>query len=288
MARRRRGNDDDGIGEGTWLNTYADMVTLILTFFILLFTMSSIDAEKWQVLMKAFESRGMDTQQVVLVPEGAGSEMGTNMGEGSIIKNDSLPTDQALPENFDELYRYIKNYIEENGLQASVEISKGENSVFIRFRDNIFFDPDRSFLKSNSKKILDFMGSCFNNVNDQILAIRINGHTATVPGTAKTPGFDRTLSTDRANSVLIYLEENAKVEAKKLIAIGYGRNYPINGNETEVGRKKNRRVELLILSNELNRDGADDIYALLQGDFGAELIDTIKDPENNEDILLPQ
>jgi len=284
MVRRKR--SDDEIGSGTWLNTYADMVTLLLAFFVLMYTMSSVDAEKWQVLIEAFRTKNLETAQVVLVPEGDGSEMGTNQGEGEILEGDSVNTSNKLPENFDELYRYIKAYVEENNLQGSVEIQKGENSVFIRFRDNIFFDPDKAFLKNDSKKILNHLGTAFKNLEDQILAIRINGHTATVPNTAKTPGFDRTLSTDRANSVLIYLEEMAKIEPKKLIAIGYGRNYPVASNDTEEGRRKNRRVELLILSNDYSHSEAE-LYGLLLGEEGIGGMDIIEDYENAADVLIP-
>lgn len=286
MTRRKRRVEESS--ESTWLNTYADMVTLILTFFIMLFTMSSIDAEKWQLLMKAFASNNMDTSQIVLVPEGEGDELGTNKGAGAIMEGDALDTSNKLPNDFDELYRYIKSYVKENQLEGSVEILRGDNSVFIRFRDNIFFDPDKSVLKNDSKNILNFLGACFNNLEDKILAIRINGHTATVPNAAKTPGFDRTLSTDRANSVLIYLEEVAKVQPKKLIAIGYGRNYPVATNDTEEGRKKNRRVELLILSNESNEANSDDLYQLLLGNFSADQIESYSDPDTSEDVLIPE
>ena len=69
MARRRKGEENGG---DTWLNTYADMVTLLLTFFIMLFSMSSVEEEKWEMLIKAFNNRGDETSQIVLTPEGDG------------------------------------------------------------------------------------------------------------------------------------------------------------------------------------------------------------------------
>lgn len=285
MKKRKR--TEGGSEEGSWLNTYADMVTLMLTFFIMLFTMSSVDAEKWQILMKAFSNKSNETAQVVLVPEGLGVDLGTNQGEGVVEVGETLATDPTLPDNFDELYRYIQTYIRENQLEGSVEIFQGDNSVFIRFRDNFFFDPDASNLRRQSTLILDFMGGCFNNINAQILAIRINGHTASVPGSPKVPGFDRRLSTDRANSVLIYLEEQAKVDPKKLIALGYGRNYPVASNDTEEGRIQNRRVEMMILSHEIAQGGDNDIYNILQGDYGFELNSPLHDMVNSQKILVP-
>ncbi len=282
MGKRRR--RESGGGEGNWLNTYADMVTLVLTFFVLMYTMSSVDAEKWQILVEAFNRKGAETAQVVLVTEGEGNEMGTNLGESPGNTSVTTETKEELPTDFNQLYEYIKAYVEENNLTASVEMSKGDASVFIRFRDNVFFNPDSAVLQKQGLKLLEFIGDCLKNVEDEILSVRINGHTASVPGTIKTPGFDRTLSTDRANSVLIYLEETKRIEPKKLIAIGYGRNYPIVSNETEVGRRKNRRVEMMILSNDVSIHDEEDVFKLLKGDYDIELF---SDPENSSGILGP-
>lgn len=282
MGKRKR--QESSGGEGNWLNTYADMVTLVLTFFVLMYTMSSVDAEKWQILVEAFNRKGNETAQVVLVPEGNGTEMGTNHGESPAAASEIKDTEDKLPVDFNQLYEYIKAYVEENDLTASVEMSKGDASVFIRFRDNVFFNPDSAVLQKQGRDLLDYIGDCLKSVEDEVLSVRINGHTASVPGTAKTPGFDRTLSTDRANSVLIYLEETKRIEPKKLIAIGYGRNYPIVSNNTEADRRKNRRVEMMILSNEVSITDEEDVFRLLKGDYDVEMF---SEPENNSDILVP-
>ncbi len=282
MGKRKK--RESGGGEGNWLNTYADMVTLVLTFFVLMYTMSSVDAEKWQILVEAFDRKSNETAQVVLVPEGDGADLGANHGDAALASADSVDTSSQLPKDFDELYEYIKAYVEENNLTASVEMSKGEASVFIRFRDNIFFNPDSAYLQAQGKTLLNYIGDCLKSIESQVLSIRINGHTASVPGTKKTPGFDRTLSTDRANSVLIYLEETKRIEPKKLIAIGYGRNYPLVSNDTEADRRKNRRVEMMILSNEIDVSSEEDVFRILKGDYDIEMF---SDPENNAGILMP-
>lgn len=282
MGKRKR--QESSGGEGNWLNTYADMVTLVLTFFVLMYTMSSVDAEKWQILVEAFNRKGNETAQVVLVPEGNGTEMGTNLGESPATASEIKDTEDKLPVDFNQLYEYIKAYVEENDLTASVEMSKGDASVFIRFRDNVFFNPDSAVLQKQGRDLLDYIGDCLKSVEDEVLSVRINGHTASVPGTAKTPGFDRTLSTDRANSVLIYLEETKRIEPKKLIAIGYGRNYPIVSNNTEADRRKNRRVEMMILSNDVSITDEEDVFRLLKGDYDVEMF---SDQENHSETLVP-
>lgn len=275
---------DDGGGGSDWLGTYSDMVTLLLTFFILLFSMSSVDATKFQELIKAFKNTGEETNQIVLTPEGNGDQMGTNKGEGSVSKENTDATKEPLPSEFNELYEYIKEYVEENNMSGSVDVQKGDSNVFVRFKDNLFFKPNSSTLQPGGTDILSFLGDCFKSLDDEILAIRINGHTATVPNSVKTPGFDRTLSTDRANKVLIYLEESKHIAPKKLIAIGYGRNYPVASNDTEDGRSKNRRVEIMVMSNKMKESDADFVQSLLQGEYDADLF---KDDITTKKALIP-
>lgn len=281
-------NDGDGGGGGdAWLNTYADMVTLLLTFFVMLFTMSSIDAEKWKILVEAFSTKGVEVDNVVVIPDSEsdiGSNIIINPDDGSPSDVEPEITEPAMIMNFDDLYNFIKQYVEEKGLESSIEISRNENSVFIRFEDNVFFDPDKSYLRYGSHELLNFLGDCFLAIEDQIMMIRINGHTASVPNTTKKSGFDRTLSSDRANSVLLYFEEMKRIEPKKLISIGYGRNYPIAENDTEEGRTRNRRVEIMILSNELGLDDESELFEYILGGFGADIFD---DSSNSGDILLP-
>lgn len=280
MKKMKR--DGGGGGGDSWLNTYADLVTLLLTFFILLFTMSSVDAEKWQILVKAFASDG-ETSQVVLVKTEEGDGLITTSGDKMPQMNEAAESTELI--DFNQLYEYIKKYIEENDLSASISLEKGANSVYIRFQDNVFFDPDQSVLKKDSLPLLTFMGDCFLAVDDQILSIRINGHTATVPGTVKKPGFDRSLSSDRANAVLLFFEEEKKIDPRKLISIGYGRNYPIADNNTEEGRIQNRRVEIMVMSNEFDLNEESDLYKFMTGQIGANLFE---DEENPDEVMIPE
>ena len=129
---------------GTWMNTYSDLVTLLLTFFVLLYSMSSVDAEKWEMIVKAFSNPGDDTQQVVIGnAQDQGDQLLTATGDmpppGD--KESLERTDQQMPANFDELYEYLKSYAASQGMEDSVQISKGDGSVYIRFQNNLFFAP---------------------------------------------------------------------------------------------------------------------------------------------------
>ncbi|RPF48397.1 chemotaxis protein MotB [Hydrogenoanaerobacterium saccharovorans] len=288
MQRKQREEEKtDG-----WLNTYADMVTLVLTFFVLLFTMSSVQEDKFKELIKVFQDRMGTATQIVYQNDENGGEFSpgstsekpfTADGEGMIEET------TGLPATFDQLYEYLKKYVSDNNLESDVELQRNENFVYIRFNNNIFFDADSAVLRKSSKSILDYMGECFKSIEKDILAIRINGHTASVPNVENYKVNDRILSSDRANNVAIYFEEQKMIDPKKLVSQGYGKNQPISDNDTPEGREKNRRVDMMILSNNFdiaNSGIADteELYNFLQGNYD---ISMYNDPLAPADILMP-
>jgi len=257
MARRRKKGSDGGGSD--WLNTYADMVTLLLCFFILLFTMSTVDAEKWKALLRTFQNPG-ESNQVIVVPGEDGDET---------AGNDDTDSEFVL------LKEYIEKIVKESEFSNDVEILGNESIIFIRFNNNLLFDGDSATLRRATIEFLDLIGDAFKRVEDDIMMIRVNGHTAEVP---PRPGYnvsDRVLSTARANAVLMFLEEQKQIESKKLIAMGYGKNYPIAPNDTPEGRAKNRRVEILAMSVNLKNQGDSPLYKILSGDFDLDIYDQL-------------
>ncbi len=244
MAKRNK--SDGGGGANDWLNTYADMVTLLLCFFVLLYASSSVDTEKFEMIVKSFQRTEAETQQVVVTPDGEGTEMGTNQGDGTVSPDEELnpETSNQLPQTMNELYEYLQQYVSENELEGSVHVEEQDNLVFVRFNDNIFFHPDQAVLLDSAVPILDYISEALVAVNDQVSNIRINGYTAQVDGISYVN--DRILSSDRANAVAGVFDD-AGIPPYKTIGIGYGKNYPIADNSTEEGRAQNRRVELMII-----------------------------------------
>ena len=263
MAKKQR---DEG-GGYNFMDTYGDMMTLLLTFFVLLFSMSSVQQEKFELLVKAFTNRTGETAQIVLAPEADGDSIGEihgSSGEIHIGEESEIDIENTVPETFDELFEYFEQYIAQNNMEESIKVEKtGKNTIFIRFEDNIFFYPDSELMKDDSLPILEFIGRCIKNVEDKIMVVRIGGHTAD-PGIANYVVSDRILSTNRANAVLMYLEDVKKFDAKKLVASGYGKNYPIADNSTPEGRSKNRRVEMFIIGNEADLTSQEEMYEIIE------------------------
>ncbi|WKY45509.1 flagellar motor protein MotB [Eubacteriaceae bacterium ES2] len=224
MGRRKKGGGN-GPNKDAWLNTYADMITLILVFFVLLFSMSTIDAAKYELLVEMFNPTAIQD------PSGSATDTAVN---------DTSPDQEVV--DLEELYQYLTQYVESRGLQDQIQVSQGENVVGIQFMSSMFFNPDSAVLTAQGRQLMMDIGTAIRDVQDRIKAIRVDGHTAV----ADSPISDRDLSTDRANAVLKFLEAGYVSDPSKLLAVGYGQYHPIASNDTEEGRAKNRRVEIII------------------------------------------
>lgn len=244
----------------SWMDTYGDMVTLLLTFFVLLYSMSNVDSEKWKNLVEAFANHNQSLSGE-FVPIATDNAQGTLSPVLPDKDKDITEVDQVV--EFNDLYYYLKNYIESNNLQSDISIFNGNKYTFICFNNNIFFDGDSSVLRYQSKEILDIFAEPLKNIADKIGEIRAYGHTARSRD-ANVPNNqyeDRTLSVMRANNVILYLQVKNIIKPEKMVAEGYGEYRPILPHDgTEATRIKNRRVEIYISKSDNANITLEEIY----------------------------
>ena len=257
MARKRKPMESDS--SGTWLNTYADMVTLMLTFFILLFSMSTIDSTKFNMIVKAFSESTSKDMIVILGREGP------NDYDAATAQGPDVFEEDVEVKDLTDIFMAISDYIEQNNMQDSVRISQGDGFIFIQFMDNLLFEPNSARLKSSDLDLLNFVGMGIKSVQDQLKLVRIDGHTAAIPEDPYYPVSDRLLSSERANSVLMYFEDVIGIRPELLVQMGYGKQVPLPGNtnSTDEERSKNRRVEIYISTENDLREQLDNIYEKL-------------------------
>lgn len=237
MKRKERGEENTQ----EWLNTYADMITLVLTFFVLLYSISNVNITKLEQIANAMQKKlGLEASvELEQVPQDLKFPA---IGEESVPNG--LPTDQPLTQ-MQSLASSIEQYMESKDIQVTV--TSQENYMYIRFTNDLLFGPDSSVLLEDSKEVLDYIGTQLMADESGISAVYINGHTAESAGSLVN---DRLLSSERAAKVAIYLEEKVGVDPKKLITRGYGKYYPIADNSTKEGREQNRRVDMIILGKD--------------------------------------
>lgn len=250
MARPRQGDGTDmkkkksGSDGANWMDTYGDMVTLLLCFFVMLYSMSTMDKEKWIGLVESFNPSQVTQTQ----PGGASS------GEGTALTQDEVE------QSMEELYQTLSQYVADAGLTDKVSMSKGSGYVFISFEDTVFFDANRYELREDGKKVLDEVAKPIAAASDSINEIRVLGHTAqAVADEPNNVTADRFLASNRATVVTIYLQEKGIVDPARLVSVGYGQWRPVADNDTSTERAKNRRVELIISGIQVDNMGGDSV-----------------------------
>lgn len=233
-------NKKSGGGGANWMDTYGDMVTLLLCFFVMLYSMSRMDESKWIALVQSFNpDYAVDEPSQIVVPGEIANEPVTDLP--------SALTQDQVEAALEELYVSMSEYAASAGLQDMVSLSKGSGYVFISFDDTIFFDGDSYVLKDGGKAILDQIAVPLAEASESINEIRVLGHTAQAsPDRPNYVDVDRFLSSDRATVVTIYLQEKNIIDPARLVSVGYGQWRPIASNDTAETRAQNRRVELII------------------------------------------
>lgn len=288
MARKPK----EKVNDKAWMDTYSDMVTLLMCFFVLLFSMSTLDATKWQILVKGFNPDAEVQSQVVLdqidqpnestpaISDGGQSLTSDSDGKTLTTETSAAPTEEEI-RNLDDLYKYLSSYVEENQLQDEIKLFQGEDYTYVMFSNNIFFDGDSSVLRREGKDILDVFGGALEKVSDLVSKIQVMGHTNQAdPNRPNNVETDRFLSSNRAVEVLVYLQEKNIVAPGVLESIGYGQHYPIGSFTDPEGRAKNRRVELIIAEEPSADISLDTIYSDIRAAQSSGTIDdVIVDPE---------
>jgi chemotaxis protein MotB len=229
--------DDDDAGGSEWLATYGDLVTLLLCFFILLFSMSTVDNKKIRQAISSLNSMGI---------MGQSGNVTENVGD--TISNLDIYNAIEVKEEMDDIYTKVKEVVDSKGLAEDVQVEKVGPGVLLRFKDEILFDPGQADLKINAKNILQRLGEILRTHNKNI---RIEGHTDNVPISTSRFRSNWELSAARAISVVKYFTEELPVEQmidpKKFEVSGYGEYHPIAPNDSAQNKQKNRRIEITIL-----------------------------------------
>jgi len=224
-----------------WLATYADTVTLLLTFFVLLYSLSTVDSQKLQQIAAAMQSAFSGKADKSIL------EFNSSSGDVPIVGKPQLTVEDAQENENLEILEDVLTYIKENDLENDVKIYEDEKGLNIQMKDSVLFDTGKAELRSDSKNVLDKVSDLIGKVDNKII---IEGHTDNLPINKPDTPNNWHLSSDRALSVLDYFLYNNKVlNPKRFSAQGCGEYKPIAPNDTEENRAKNRRVNIIVVTN---------------------------------------
>ena len=238
-----------GGGGANWMDTYGDMVTLLLCFFVLLYSMSTIDQEKWMLIVQSFNKTALvSTDDTPRGPEGDGAD---ELGGG-------MPATTEMDSKMDELLEFLEAAAAAQA-EDTIVVSEGDGYIYVSFNSSVFFDGDRWTLRTEGKEILDSILPALDDAAPYIDQLIISGHTASALGRYDVR-WDYQLSSNRATEVLIYLLENStELDPARTQSMAYGQWRPVAGNDEESERSKNRRVEMMITGRDLEEHLSDSI-----------------------------
>lgn len=271
MAKKKK--KDSGGGTANWMNTFADLMNLLLCFFVLLFSMSSVDADKFEALVQSLE------HSFSILPQG-----GSSIGDGQMVaagvnqlqlldqfykeaSNSSSEEEgedneaeeenpeQALKQEMaeaglkesEEMAEQIEKMLEEQRVADQVELDSNAQFVRLTLNGALLFDSGQSKIREDALPLVDKLSLILENYNSSL--IDIEGHTDNVPISNERYENNDVLSAYRAFSVKDYVLGKTTLEAGKINATGCGEYNPVADNATPEGRARNRRVEIKIYNS---------------------------------------
>jgi chemotaxis protein MotB len=253
--RRRGGHGGEHENEERWLLTYADMITLLMALFMVLFSISSVNISKYkslqQSLQDAFSGRILKGGSSVL-DSGSSGKSPNNEATPAIapIKpqvGQTSRNNNTAKENreFQQIKAQIDAYARKHGLSKQLQTAIVRRGLVVRLlTDQVVFDPGQAVLKPPALPLLTGVGHALN--IDKTHPIMVEGHTDNVPIAGSQFPSNWELSTARASVVVRFLISTG-IDKYRLGAAGYANLYPVASNSTASGRSKNRRVEIVLL-----------------------------------------
>lgn len=223
-----------------WISTFADTMTLLLTFFVLLYSFSTIDAAKFQQIASSLQS--------VLTGETGKTVLDFNVKNGEVpLVGEPVPT--TIPNNdTEDIYEKVQTFIKQKKLEATVVIKSDNRGVIIQLRENILFESGKAEIIDRSKPVLNSINGLISTFPNDIV---IEGHTDNVPISNYAYKNNWQLSSARALNVLEYFVGiKGQAYPKRFRSVACGEYQPIAPNNNDVNRALNRRVNILIVANE--------------------------------------
>jgi chemotaxis protein MotB len=244
MARRKKKQRHEEHIDESWLVPYADILTLLLALFIVLFASSSVDAVRFQQLSNVFNQVFTSGTGFMDFPSDSPSTEPTSP-EQRTGAEDLEKLGKNEQEELTEVQERVNAYIEKNDLTDKLGTNLTDEGMVISIRENVLFESGVAEVRSENRKIAKEISELL--VMDLPRNIIVSGHTDNIPIKNSTYESNWDLSVMRSVNFMKLLLENKDLDPEMFSAKGHGEFKPVASNETKKGRAKNRRVEILIV-----------------------------------------
>lgn len=246
--------------------TFADLMALMLTFFVLLLSMSTTDVVKYKQALTSIQEAFGDPMNGYLTGTGAIiGDKGLELPKPDIVPQPEAPPTEEQPPKIektkpnqevidatDHLYQKLKGEMEKEINEKSIELNKYEDKIVIRFQEIISFDLASAQLRKNFLPILDRVSQTLSDIDGSILVV---GHTDDIPINTARFRSNWDLSSARAASVVQRMINVSNLPPNHIIASGRADSVPLVPNDSSENRAKNRRVEIVVTLGDLTRGG---------------------------------
>ena len=242
MARRNKKREEEPENHERWLISYADFITLLFAFFVVMYSVSSVNEGKYKVLSDSLVS-AFERQK--------GTETPIDLGGSGIIKKvetgqhasiEAIRKEVEPDDGIRQISKNIARSMHREVVDETAIIRRTERGLEVEIKTSAMFNSGAAQINGDARAVFEELAS---NLKDIDNSIRVEGFTDNIPiSNVKFPS-NWELSSARAASVVKILAENG-VDPERLSATGYGAQKPIANNETEEGRRQNRRVVVLV------------------------------------------
>lgn len=244
-GRKRRSKPEESHPDERWMASYMDMVTVLMCMFIVLYAMSTVDQDKFEKLSRSLatgfgqvEVGKVDTASGIVVPP-------ANVDEGKLPVKTPYELAVAEVDRLSALKTAMSMRLAEHGLAENVQFQVDQRGLTVKLvGSQSFFQPDSPLLSARAVDVLDTIAPV---LLDSGLDISVEGHAANA--ITNYPSVWE-LSAERAVGVVRHLVERQNLSGQKIGAMGYGSSRSVNDNSTEPLRELNRRVDIVVLSNQ--------------------------------------
>lgn len=245
MARRKKQHNEENISRGApaWMVTYGDLMSLLLTFFVLILSFSSIELRKFQMALGSLKGA-----------------LGVLPREQSVM----VQWDPVVPQLSDfqrkriqKVISELRRMVKQSKIDKQVILNATQNGIIIRIDSPILFGLGKASIKPGAFPILDKIAEIARETPN---SIRIEGHTDNLPIHNSQFPSNWELSAARALSVLRYFLNQGNIAPERLAAVGYGEYHPLVPNTTPENRAKNRRVEIYIENDRKIQNAREGIF----------------------------
>lgn len=270
MAKRKK-VEEGPKGSPAWMTTFSDLMNLLLCFFVLLFSMSTVDAQKFQQVVASLQSsfsvlplggstigegemvgsgisqlKELDVyfNEVMTSTNSNGDEDATGDGDSDFVDE----YNQAALDESEEMAEEIEAELDKLGIADLVNVEFNEHHVLLTLNGTLLFESGKAELQTEAQPLIKKIGQIIERFDNNV--IEVEGHTDNVPlaGGSKYENND-ILSTFRALNVAEYLRSVTDIDPALLKFAGRGEHVPVADNSTAEGRAQNRRVEIKIYNS---------------------------------------